>query len=96
MTPAERNNALILHDKDNIAVVIHDMSPGDPVVVNGETVLAVTEAVAAGHKVALRSLAIGDTVYRYGEPIVEATQTIDPGAHVHVHNTQPIPGGVTL
>lgn len=95
MCAAERNNALILHERDNIAVAIHDIAAGESLVVDGQSRLAVTDAVAAGHKVAVTAFAVGDLVYRYGEPIVEATEAIQPGEHVHVHNTQPIPEKVT-
>ena len=54
--------------------------------------LKAAEDIEAGHKIALASMAVGDKVYRYGEPIVEATAAVEPGQWVHVHNTQPIPG----
>ena len=64
--------------------------------VNAEELLRSAEDVEVGHKIALASIASGGTVYRYGEPIIQATEAIAPGAWVHVHNTQPIPGEVEV
>ena len=44
------------------------------------------ERIPAGHKVAVHALALGEAVRRYGQIIGFATQPIEPGAHVHVHN----------
>ena len=51
---------------------------------DGEVV--VSQAVPAGHKVALRAIAAGAPVHRYGQVIGFATQPIRPGEHVHTHN----------
>ena len=39
-----------------------------------------------GHKYALRPIAKGENVVKYGMPIAHATRDIAPGEHVHVHN----------
>lgn len=39
-----------------------------------------------GHKYALRSIAAGENVIKYGMPIGHATAEIPAGAHVHTHN----------
>ncbi|MGN0833730.1 MAG: UxaA family hydrolase [Kiritimatiellia bacterium] len=39
-----------------------------------------------GHKYALRAIAVGENVVKYGMPIGHATAAIAPGEHVHVHN----------
>ena len=41
-----------------------------------------------GHKYALREIAVGEDVVKYGMPIGHATCTIRPGEHVHVHNVK--------
>jgi altronate hydrolase len=87
------SNALKIDDKDNVVVALQSLKKGDPVVVDGQRLLDVTEDVAAGHKIALAAIQSGGVVLRYGEPIVEATRDIGKGEWVHVHNTQPIPGG---
>ena len=39
-----------------------------------------------GHKYALRDIAKGENVIKYGQPIGHATQDIAKGEHVHTHN----------
>ncbi len=87
-----KNNALKINDNDNVVIVTHDIKKGDPVVVGGERLLDALDDVEAGHKIALAPMAVGEKVFRYGEPIIEATLAIERGQWVHVHNTQPIPG----
>ena len=41
------------------------------------------EVRADGHKYALRALAVGEDVVKYGMPIGHATAPIAPGEHVH-------------
>lgn len=89
------NNALKINEKDNVVIATRDIKEGEAVVVGGEKILAAAGDVGAGHKIALAALKTGEKVFRYGEPIVEATREISPGEWVHVHNTQPIPGELT-
>ncbi|TBW09339.1 altronate dehydratase [Azotobacter chroococcum] len=48
--------------------------------------LQVRQAIPAGHKVAVRAVAAGQPVRRYGQIIGFASATIEAGEHVHVHN----------
>lgn len=67
--------------RDAVATALRDMAAG-------EEALGVTLAgpVARGHKVALRPIAAGEPVLKYGFPIGRATRDIAPGEHVHTHN----------
>ena len=94
MPQAPQSNAVIHHEDDNVAIAVRPLGAGEAVVVNAEERVRAAQDVDVGHKIALRSIASGGTVYRYGEPIVEATEAIGAGAWVHVHNTRPIPGDV--
>ena len=96
MSLAEQSNAVIHHEDDNVAIVVRPVGAGEAVVVKAEERVTAAEDVDVGHKIALRSIASGGTVYRYGEPIIEATEAIEAGAWVHVHNTRPIPGDVEV
>ena len=51
------------------------INPGDNVEIRGD-----------GHKYALRDIAEGENVVKYGMPIGHATRAIAKGEHVHVHN----------
>ncbi|TJZ91454.1 altronate dehydratase [Paracoccus gahaiensis] len=63
-------------------VALTPLAPGAPVA--GDTVAA--EAIPAGHKIALRPIAAGEPVLKYGQVIGTATQAIAAGAHVHTQN----------
>lgn len=41
-----------------------------------------------GHKYAIRDIAKGECIIKYGQPIGHATQSIKAGEHVHTHNVQ--------
>jgi (2R)-sulfolactate sulfo-lyase subunit alpha len=44
--------------------------------------------IPIGHKIALRSLATGDTVVKYGVDIGKVVAPISAGEHLHVHNVK--------
>jgi (2R)-sulfolactate sulfo-lyase subunit alpha len=48
--------------------------------------LTARQDVPIGHKIALKDLKTGDTIYKYGEDIGRAVADITRGEHVHVHN----------
>jgi altronate dehydratase len=82
--------AIRLHPLDDVAVAKRDLHPGDlllgtPGEMSRESI-QIREVIPAGHKVALRPVAMGEPVRRYGQVIGMASQDIVPGAHVHVHN----------
>ena len=77
--------ALVISDRDNVATALEALAPGRDLDVNG-TPVTVAEPIAAGHKIALRRIAAGDPVIKYGSPIGIASADIAPGAHVHTHN----------
>jgi altronate hydrolase len=79
------NSTIVLHPNDNVAIARVVLSPGQALEISGSTI-DVRDPVPAGHKVAIRALAVGKPVYRYGEVIGFATKDIAPGQHVHVHN----------
>ncbi|MEG1771610.1 MAG: SAF domain-containing protein, partial [Comamonas sp.] len=77
--------AIQLAAADNVAVARQDLAPGSTVLVNGLAV-TVSEPIASGHKLALRPIARGEPVLKYGQGIGVATADIAAGQHVHVHN----------
>jgi altronate hydrolase len=87
-----QNNALRIDENDNVAIATRPIGKGGPVIINSQRLFEAVDDVEAGHKVALVPIAAGENVFRYGEPIVQATRAIERGEWVHVHNTQPIPG----
>jgi (2R)-sulfolactate sulfo-lyase subunit alpha len=48
--------------------------------------LQAVQDIPIGHKVALKDLAVGDTVIKYGEDIGKVVAPVKKGEHLHVHN----------
>ena len=83
--PTAENSAIHLHQTDNIAVARVPLSPGQKLNIDGIGI-TVRDAVPAGHKVALRPIASGENIVRYGQVMGRARAAIEPGNHVHTHN----------
>lgn len=81
----DENAAILLHPNDNIAVARVPLSPGRTIRLGGRTI-RVADPIPPGHKVALTSVAPGETIIRYGQPMGRCSVAIAPGQHVHVHN----------
>jgi len=79
--------AIVLHATDNVATVLVDLKAGD-VASAGEQTCKAVEAIPFGHKIALRKIARGEPVVKYGEPIGLAAEDIAAGCCVHVHNVE--------
>lgn len=59
------------------------------VMAEDETVtFEVRDDIPIGHKIALKPLAKGDTVIKYGTDIGRVVQPIKQGEHLHVHNVK--------
>lgn len=84
--------AVRVHEKDNVAVALSDLWPGDTVAVGGLRVRAL-EAVPAGHKIVLAGIDKGGPVIKYGHLIGRASEALSPGQWVHVHNLRTALGG---
>ncbi|SDB92217.1 UxaA family hydrolase [Paraburkholderia lycopersici] len=77
------SGALILLDgRDDVAIAREQLLPGSPL--GGEYTVA--GMIAPGHKVALRDIAEGEPVRRYGQIIGFASRPIRRGEHVHTQN----------
>ncbi len=77
--------ALLLRPDDDVAVATRDV-PAGTVLEHAGGELVVGRGVPRGHKLAVRALATGDAVHKYGQVIGRATAPVAPGDHVHVHN----------
>ena len=82
-------DALMVDDKDNVAVCLHDIEQGTEAAVRlGKDNIPVTAgaAIPRGHKIAMKEISKGEKIIKYGEIIGQATEDIAKGQHVHVHN----------
>ncbi len=77
--------AVHLHPVDEVAVARVPLAPGLRLR-TPEGVVRVARLIPSGHKVALRPVALGDAVHKYGQVIGFAAAPIAPGDHVHSHN----------
>lgn len=72
-----------LHVDDDVVIARDQLVSGTVVTEESVTVAGL---IPPGHKMAVRAIAKGSPVRRYGQIIGFATQDIRPGQHVHVHN----------
>ena len=84
-----RQSAILLHQEDDVATALTQLHKGEQVTVSlGERTcsLVLNEDIAFGHKFALRPIAQGKEILKYGLPIGKALDPIQMGDWVHVHN----------
>lgn len=86
--------AIVLNASDNVATLIDPGQAKASVELTGEGKGKVTLAadIPYGHKCAIKAVAKGANVVKYGEVIGRATADIAVGAHVHVHNVEALRG----
>lgn len=84
--------AFIIDAKDNVATLfIHNGSRGSKIRVHADgkpLEIELKDNVPFAHKFAIRRIAKGEQVIKYGYSIGTATEDIEPGQHVHIHNTE--------
>ena len=82
-------NAILIDPADSVATVLTHVEAGEIVeYVSGEETLRVEAGmpIPQYHKIAVRDMAIGERVIKYGETIGLATKPIQTGDHVHTQN----------
>jgi (2R)-sulfolactate sulfo-lyase subunit alpha len=83
----------VLHDaKDTVAVVVVEgLKAGTTMtgwIMDEDKTMEVKslQDIPIGHKVALKDMAVGDTVWKYGIDMGKVVANIKAGEHAHVHN----------
>jgi len=87
------NQLIQLHEADNVAVALQPLNAGETADLSGNAIL-IRENIETGHKVAVRDIAQGENIVKYGYPIGHATSPIPAGAHIHTHNLKTNLSGV--
>jgi altronate dehydratase small subunit len=80
--------AFQIHPADNVATLLDDAG-AEPVQIVGAPVpleVPLVGPVALAHKIALRDIDAGEAILKYGVPIGIATEFIQRGEWVHLHN----------
>lgn len=80
-------DAIKIHSQDNVAVALRDLEAGQTIDLH-QTAVQLQQAVTRGHKFALRPIAEGELVIKYGLPIAHATQPIAAGEVIHSSNAR--------
>ena len=89
--------ALKVDDLDNVATIFaNGIVDGTEVEVRDKKgnseIITVHGDVPYGHKIALRDIAPGEHIMKYGECIGAASHPISKGDYVHVHNLDALRG----
>ena len=89
--------ALKVDDMDNVATIFaNGITDGTEVEVRDKKgnseIITVHGDVPYGHKIALRDIAPGEHITKYGECIGAASHPISKGDYVHVHNLDALRG----
>src|SRR5690606_20030727 len=87
-------DVVLLAPDDDVAVALRGCDEGTSLAVPGREPVVARHSVPSGHKVALRRIAAGEFVRKYGQVIGVATRTVTVGEHVPLHNLA-MPDGVS-
>jgi len=83
-----KDNILIIHPRDNVAVALTTMAAGDSAIVQGNFEFTTLEVIPASHKIALRDISEGEEIIKYGETVAVSIRSIKKGEWVHTHNLE--------
>jgi len=78
--------------EDDVAVALRDLAANETIALSDRSVVVI-EPIPRGHKLAVRAVAAGQSVRKYGWPIGRATADIVIGSHVHSHNLETLLSG---
>jgi altronate dehydratase small subunit len=87
MPLSEDGAALRLKDDDDVAVALRVLPAGVEIRFLDVAIVPRAE-IPGGHKIALRPIAAGAPIRKYGQVIGRASEAIAAGEHVHVHNVE--------
>lgn len=76
---------LHIHPNDNVFVALETISAGT-VLTDGSLTVTAREEIPMGHKIALKDIAAGENIVKYGFPIGHASEEIPAGTWIHTQN----------
>lgn len=79
------NEYMIINKKDNVAVALKKIEKGFCVQWEGKNV-ELQEEIPQGHKFLIKDVKKGEDIIKYGNPIGHATEDLQAGAWIHIHN----------
>ena len=84
-----KRKAVLIEDMDTVLTVLEDVAAGDIVSTGSEEITAL-EDIPQYHKIARRTIQLGEVLYKYGSPMGYATAQIAQGQWVHTHNADSV------
>lgn len=84
-------NGMYIDPRDSVVTLAAAVVPGDVVCYTDNGVskeVKALDAIPIYHKMAVKPVAKGGRIIKYGELIGIASQDIVPGQHVHTHNVE--------
>ena len=88
-------DAIMIKEQDNVATALRDIEPKEKVVIgvgDKSKQIVIQESIPYGHKFAVRDIAKGESILKYGEVMGRATQNITSGTHAHIQNIESLRG----
>lgn len=85
----EQKAALVIDERDNVAVALVDLKAGEECIVrfnDRQEIISVLEEIPFGHKFAIVNIAKDESVLKYGEEIGRMNDTVQKGGWIHNHN----------
>jgi len=76
-----------INPQDNVVVALQNLKAGENLQVDSNAITLRSD-ITAGHKVAVKEIAQGENIIKYGFPIGTAACNIAAGDWVHTHNTK--------
>jgi altronate dehydratase small subunit len=85
--------AIRMNASDNVITTLANLDAGETIQVVSASQepleqLKALQPISFGHKLAMNRIEKGSNIFKYGEVIGIATQSIEKGAHVHIHNVE--------
>ena len=79
---------IIMNSDDNCATSLAEIPKDEEVELDTGDVIKINHNIPLGHKFALQTIKKGDKVRKYGEIIGLATENIERGDWIHIHNIE--------
>ncbi|MEW9669885.1 UxaA family hydrolase [Ammoniphilus sp. 3BR4] len=80
---------VMMKPQDHVAIALENIPQGSKVTVACQDqtfIVELRDAIDFGHKFAVRPIANGEDIRKYGEVIGVAIKEVGVGEHVHIHN----------
>ena len=91
MSILDKVKTLFLNEQDNVAIALSEIKQNNNILVKAgkvEKKILMKNRIDFGHKFAVTDIQKGEDIKKYGEVIGVATESIQAGEHVHVHNIE--------